>query len=92
MSRMTASLSLDLDDEWSYLRTRGDPAWREYPSHLAQVVPRILEFLDNRKLKITFFVVGKDAEAPANRHIFEALVDHGHWRAGTSSLLWPCAG
>ena len=48
MSRMTASLSLDLDDEWSYLRTRGDPAWREYPSHLAQVVPRILEFLDNR--------------------------------------------
>ena len=78
MNRMTTSLSLDLDDEWSYMRTRGDPAWREYPSYLAQVVPRILEFLDNRNLKITFFVVGKDAEAPANRHIFEALVEHGH--------------
>ena len=39
--RPVASLSLDLDNEWAYLKTRADPAWRNYPSYLDQVVPHI---------------------------------------------------
>jgi len=55
------SLSLDLDNKWSYLRTYGNNAWQEFPSYLDLVVPRILDFLDQRSIKITFFIVGKDA-------------------------------
>ena len=35
-----ASISLDLDNLWSYLKTQGAPGWESYPSYLDQVVPR----------------------------------------------------
>ena len=53
-----ASLSLDLDNEWSYLKTHGDPGWETLPSYLDIVIPRVLDILARRKLRITFFVVG----------------------------------
>src|SRR4030065_112277 len=40
MVRPAASLSLDLDNYWSYLKTHGNPAWEPYPSYLATAVPR----------------------------------------------------
>lgn len=58
----TASLSLDLDNAWSYLMTRGDDRWREFPSYLDVVVPRAVELFDELGLSLTFFVVGTDAE------------------------------
>lgn len=73
-----ASLSLDLDDKWTYLKTHGDPAWGEYPSYLGYVIPRILEFLDGRDLRITFFIVGRDAEAKRHRSVLAALPAAGH--------------
>ena len=54
-----ASLSLDLDNLWCYMKTHGDSGWDYFPSYLDTVVPRILEFLDERGLKITFFIVGQ---------------------------------
>ena len=42
-----ASLSLDLDNQWSYMKTHGDPGWESLPSYLALVVPRVLDFLAN---------------------------------------------
>ena len=27
-----ASLSLDLDNQWSYMKTHGDDGWESYPS------------------------------------------------------------
>ena len=41
MSRSLASLSLDLDNKWSYLKTHGDPGWDSFPSYLDVVVPRL---------------------------------------------------
>ena len=41
-----ASLSLDLDNQWSYMRTHGDPGWDEFPSYFDTVVPHILGFLE----------------------------------------------
>jgi hypothetical protein len=73
-----ASLSLDLDNQWSYLKTHGDPEWQKYPSYLDVAVPRILEFLAARKLTITFFVVGQDAALDGNRDALRALADAGH--------------
>lgn len=73
-----ASLSLDLDNEWSYLKTHGDPAWREYPSYLDVAVPRILEFLRQRDLNISFFIVGQDAALERNGHALRAIAAAGH--------------
>jgi peptidoglycan-N-acetylglucosamine deacetylase len=73
-----ASLSLDLDNEWSYLKTHGDAGWNDYPSYLDIVVPRVLDVLAARNLTITWFVVGQDAALERNRDALGALADAGH--------------
>lgn len=73
-----ASLSLDLDNKWSYLKTHGDPGWEAFPSYLPLVVPRILEQLRQRGLTITFFIVGQDAARPENCAALRSLADAGH--------------
>jgi len=73
-----ASLSLDLDNKWSYLKTHGDPGWERFPSYLDTVVPRVLTFLAQRKLKITFFVVGQDAALDKNRATLGEIAAAGH--------------
>lgn len=72
------SLSLDLDNKWSYMKTVGDSRWSEHPSYLSWVVPRILEFLDRRSQRITFFIVGKDAATAENSNAMRAIGDAGH--------------
>lgn len=73
-----ASISLDLDNKWSYLQAHGDPQWESYPTYLPTIVPRILEILEERNQKITFFVVGQDAEHEVNHAALKAIADHGH--------------
>ena len=72
------SLSLDLDNQWSYMKTHGDAAWQSYPSYLDVVVPRILDFLAQRNLKITFFIVGQDAALECNKQALRDIADAGH--------------
>lgn len=73
-----ASLSLDLDNQWSYMKTHGDDAWSTYPTYLDWAVPRILEFLEQRNLSITFFIVGQDAVIDQNKPALRAIGDAGH--------------
>ena len=73
-----ASLSLDLDNQWSYMKTHGDPGWESHPSYLDAVVPRILEFLAARRLTISFFIVGQDAALEKNRVALRAIAAAGH--------------
>ncbi len=68
-----ASLSLDADNKWSYLKTHGDPGWESFPSYLDVLVPRVLNFLAQRKLLITFFVVGQDAALDKNHDALTAI-------------------
>jgi peptidoglycan-N-acetylglucosamine deacetylase len=75
---MLSTISLDLDNQWSYMKTHGDAAWQSYPSYLDLVVPRILEFLRERELKITFFIVGQDATLEKNREAIASIADAGH--------------
>ena len=77
-ARPIASLSLDLDNQWSYMKTHGDPGWKALPSYLDIAVPRILEFLRERGLTISFFVVGQDAALERNYAALRALADAGH--------------
>jgi len=74
----TASLSLDLDNKWSYMKTHGDPGWDSFPSYFDLVVPRILEFLSERRLSISFFVVGQDAALEKNARSLGSIAEAGH--------------
>jgi peptidoglycan/xylan/chitin deacetylase (PgdA/CDA1 family) len=74
----TASLSLDLDNQWSYLKTHGDKGWESFPSYLDVLVPRVLDFLQKRSLQITFFVVGQDAALEKNQEALSSISARGH--------------
>ena len=73
-----ASLSLDLDNKWSYMKTHGDAGWESFPSYLDCVVPRSLEFLRERNLKITYFIVGQDAAREENLGALKQISDAKH--------------
>ena len=78
MTRRLASLSLDLDNQWSYMKTHGDPGWEAFPSYLDIVVPRVLELLRRRGITITVFVVGQDAALARNHAALRAIAAAGH--------------
>ena len=78
MTDKRASLSLDLDNLWSYLKTHGDAGWEAFPSYLDVVVPRFLSVLDAASLRITVFVVGQDAALERNHAALRSMVEAGH--------------
>jgi hypothetical protein len=78
MAKPLASLSLDLDNKWSYMKTHGDAGWESFPSYLDIVVPRALQFLAERNLTITFFIVGQDAALEKNRAVLSSIAAAGH--------------
>jgi hypothetical protein len=73
-----ASLSLDLDNLWSYLKTHGDPNWEGFPSYIDFFIPRILDVLDQLNLRITFFIVGQDAALEKNQDALKLITQSGH--------------
>ena len=73
-----ASISLDLDNQWSYMKTHGDPGWESYPSYFDQFIPNFLNILDAIKLQITFFVVGRDAILDKNKEYLKLISKNGH--------------
>ncbi len=78
LPRPVASVSLDMDDLWTYLRTHGDPAWVRRPSYLGVFVPRLLDALDEAEATITCFLVGEDAERDEAAALFRRVADAGH--------------
>jgi hypothetical protein len=78
MRKRHLSLSLDLDNLWSYMKTHGDPGWTAFPSYLDIVVPRFLELLDRFSMKITVFVVGQDAAIEVNHTALRSIAEAGH--------------
>ncbi len=75
---MISSLSLDLDNKWSYMKTHGDAGWEAFPSYLPRVVPTILDVLKSLDLQITFFIVGQDAALAVNHEPLAAIAAAGH--------------
>ncbi|MFQ4138973.1 polysaccharide deacetylase family protein [Nodosilinea sp. PGN35] len=73
-----ASLSLDLDNQWSYMKIHGDPGWEALPSYLETVVPKALALLEEFGLTITFFIVGQDAALEKNHAAIRAIAAAGH--------------
>ena len=78
MNKSLASISLDLDNQWSYMKIHGEEGWEEYPSYLDIFVPYVLKVLKELNIKITFFIVGKDAAFEKNHNMLKSLADAGH--------------
>lgn len=78
MNKPFASLSLDLDNQWSYMKIHGEDGWEEFPSYLDIFVPYVLQVLEELKLKITFFIVGQDATFEKNHKVLKSIVEAGH--------------
>jgi peptidoglycan/xylan/chitin deacetylase (PgdA/CDA1 family) len=77
-TRPLASVSVDLDNLWAYLKTHGDPDWRGYPSFLPSAVPRLLEILGEQRLTTTVFAVGADAVREDGAKAVNAIAAAGH--------------
>ncbi len=73
-----ASISLDLDDQWSYMKVHGDDGWETFPSYLDVFLPVVLDALDKLEIKITFFIVGQDAAIEKNYKVLRSIIEHGH--------------
>ena len=73
-----AAISLDLDNQWSYMKIHGDEGWDKYLSYFDIFIPHILDLLDELELKITFFIVGKDTESEENRKYLRMITQRGH--------------
>src|SRR5437763_8678191 len=77
-STTLASISLNLDNKWSYLKTHGDPGWRWFPTYFRVLIPRVLAFLRERNLHITVFLTGQDAVMPEHLDLIRAIAAEGH--------------
>ena len=84
MRERLASVSLDLDNLWSYLKVHGDDGWRDRPSYFDTFAPLMLEVLADLDIHITFFIVGRDAAEARNAPALRSLVAAGHELASHS--------
>ena len=89
MARQPASISLDLDNKWAYMRANGDDAWETFPTYLPEVVPSVLATARRLGLTLTVFVVGRDAEVAENIPPLRSLVESGHDLGNHSYLHEP---
>ena len=77
-SKMKASISLDLDNQWAYMKVHGDEGWDKYPSYFEKFLPHGLAMLKKYDLNITFFIVGKDADDAKNEEVLGEIPKFGH--------------
>lgn len=89
MPRPIASLSLDLDNKWAYLRSGGRDGWEAYPSYLPVVAPRFDQFCKTYDLKTTLFVVGEDLRNSESASIVGGFHQDGHEIANHSQNHYP---
>jgi hypothetical protein len=78
MARPVASVSLDMDNLWSYMKIHGDSEWVSRPSYLDALVPRMLEMFAEHQIIATVFVVGSDATRDDGANAVAEIVRAGH--------------
>lgn len=72
-SRPIASLSLDLDNKWAYLRAAGRSDWETTSSYLGVVTDRMVDVLTELNLPLTVFLVGRDLQFESDVKAIESL-------------------
>jgi peptidoglycan/xylan/chitin deacetylase (PgdA/CDA1 family) len=73
-----ASVSLDLDNLWAYLKTHGDAEWERMPSFLPVAAPRLLALFGEHGVTGTVFAVGADVEREDGAKAVAAFAAEGH--------------
>jgi len=73
-----ASISLDLDNLWSYMKIHGDVGWTSFPSYLDTVSEIVIDRLRAHRLTVTVFIVGQDAALAKNADAMRAIAGAGH--------------
>ena len=81
-SRPVASLSLDLDNKWAYLRAARRENWETSDSYFQRAIENIVDTLGPLDLPLTVFLVGRDL---ANEQDVESI------RAFDSLIKWEAA-
>jgi len=76
--RPIASVSLDLDNLWSYMKIHGDSDWEKRPTYFPRFIPMVLDILNELGLTITVFVVGAYSAYARNRRFLRMISDAGH--------------
>jgi peptidoglycan/xylan/chitin deacetylase (PgdA/CDA1 family) len=89
---LPATLSLDLDDAWTYARAAGRDDWEQLPTLVPLVCERLLAMLDRTGQKISLFVVARDLLDADKLRAIRPFVERGH-EIGCHSLNHdPCFG
>lgn len=70
-------LSIDMDNQWSYMKTHGDIGWEQYPSYFPVLFPLVMDLMRELDLPLTFFLVGRDLENTENEKEVEKIVPAG---------------
>ena len=89
--RRIASLSVDFDNKWAYLRAAGKEDWQSASSYLPVVAERIVEILDEFHLPLTVFVVGRDLNSESDIGAidsFKQLDSHEYCNHSMNHLPW----
>lgn len=83
-----ASLSLDLDNKWAYLRAAGNKDWEKAESYFPIAIKRIVEILSEFELPLTVFMVGRDLqnELPADLDAIDSFSTLPSWEPANHSL------
>jgi hypothetical protein len=96
-AHVPATLSLDLDDVWAYMRARGASSWEQAPTCLPRAVERLVPVFEAEGLTITVFVVGVDATRAGVREALREFAAAGHeiachsWRHRGDLATLPAA-
>ena len=81
-----ASLSMDLDNKWAYLRAAGRLDWESRPGYLPMVVDRVVDMLGELGLPLTVFTVGRDLVEDGDCTAIRSFDRMDRWEPANHSL------
>jgi hypothetical protein len=76
--KLPCTLSLDLDDAWTYLRAAGRPGWETTATVIPLVCERLLALLRRFGVKFSLFVIARDLEDEQKLAAIRPFVAEGH--------------
>ena len=81
-----ASISLDFDNKWAYLRAAGREDWASSSSYLKLAADRIVETLGEFDLPCTVFIVGRDLANDGDSAAVQSFNRLRRWEPANHSL------
>jgi peptidoglycan/xylan/chitin deacetylase (PgdA/CDA1 family) len=86
LNKPSASLSLDFDNKWAYLRAAGHQDWEQRTGFLQLAADRIVELLGEFELPLTVFIVGRDLAEDQDCDAVRSFDRLGRWEPANHSL------